>query len=154
MKDTSGLYGARSSKKATLQSSLESRLQVRLHKCGSILFPVIWKEKATPSGRRLCAVKPLRTRSKGNASISLPTLAAREGRDWSRAEILARLDKNDGVAKRICALSSQLRSSQEIVGLNPSFGAWMMTLPIEYHSCIATAMRSLRTSRQSSSSRR
>jgi hypothetical protein len=60
----------------------------------------------------------------------LPTLAAREWKDISRAEVLARLDRGDGVAKRICALSPRLRSSPEIVGLNPFFAEWLMGFPI------------------------
>ena len=59
----------------------------------------------------------------------LPTPAAREGRDWSKAKILARLDRGGCVARRICNLSSTLRLSEEIVGLNPCFAEWMMGYP-------------------------
>lgn len=65
----------------------------------------------------------------GGASGSLPTPAARESKDWSRARILADLDRGDGVAKRICALSPSLRQSEEIGGLDPSFAEWMMGFP-------------------------
>ena len=60
----------------------------------------------------------------------LPTLTAREWKDWSRAEVLARLDRGDGVAKRICKLSPLLHSASEIVGLNPSFAEWLAGFPI------------------------
>jgi hypothetical protein len=72
-------------------------------------------------------------------------LAAREGKDWSRAEVLARLDRGDGVAKRICALSSRLRLSKEIVGLNPLFAAAMMGYGPEWQACAPTEMRSTHT---------
>ena len=84
-----------------------------------------------------------------NGSIFLPTLAAREGKDWSRAEVLARLDRGDGVAKRICALSPFLRSSQEIVGLNPSFAGALMGFPPEWQTCAPTETRSTHGSRRS-----
>ena len=58
----------------------------------------------------------------------LPTPSAREGRDWSRAQILAGLDRGGCVARRICA--DAIPSSQEIVGLNPCFAEWMMGFPI------------------------
>lgn len=64
-----------------------------------------------------------------NASSLLPTLATREWKDASRGEVLARLDRGDGVAKRICALSQTLPSSAEIVGLHPSFAEWHMGFP-------------------------
>ena len=64
--------------------------------------------------------------------------------DSSRGEVLAGLDRGDGVAKRICALSPTLRSSQEVVGLNPSFAAWTMGLPAAWDACAPTATRSTR----------
>ena len=59
----------------------------------------------------------------------LPTVSAREGRDWSRWKILARLDKGDGVAKRICNKSTVTHSEDVIVGLNPCFAERMFHLP-------------------------
>ncbi|HZR75678.1 hypothetical protein, partial [Bradyrhizobium sp.] len=89
-----------------------------------------------------------------SVSTFLPTLAAREGKDWSRAEVLAKLDRGDGVAKRICALSPPLRSSKDVVGLNPSFAAAMMGFPPEWQLCAPTAMRSTHGSRRSLSPKR
>ncbi len=56
----------------------------------------------------------------------LPTLVASESRDRSRAEVLASMDNGGRVARRICSRSMTLRSSREIVGLNPCFGELMM----------------------------
>lgn len=59
----------------------------------------------------------------------LPTPAAREGRDWSRFSILAKLDKGDGVAKRICNKSTITPLNDPIVGLNPCFAEKMFDYP-------------------------
>ncbi len=48
---TFGLRGYLSSPSAALQSSLESRLMMRLDGVGSILFSLTWRRKATPAGR-------------------------------------------------------------------------------------------------------
>lgn len=63
---------------------------------------------------------PFRT---ATGSGLLPTLTAQEGRDWSKASILARLDKGGRVARRLC--SRLIPLCQDIVGLNPSFAEWM-----------------------------
>ena len=57
---TSGTYGRTGSGLSTtsaLQRSLASRLQARTGLGGSILYRLIWKERATPSGRRICALR-------------------------------------------------------------------------------------------------
>lgn len=72
----------------------------------------------------------------------LPTLAKSEKSDWSQARILADLDKGGRVARRICRLSQTIRSSQEKVGLNPSFAEWMTNLPIGHTELEPAVMRS------------
>jgi hypothetical protein len=60
----------------------------------------------------------------------LPTVSAREGKDWSRWEVLAKVDRGDGVAKRICNKSTLVPlQEKQIVGLNPSFAEWMFRYP-------------------------
>lgn len=59
----------------------------------------------------------------------LPTLPKTENKDFSKALILAKLDKGGRVARRICKWSS-LRHSEEQVGLNPSFAEAITGLPI------------------------
>lgn len=51
---TYGLIGIGSSKSASLQKSLESKLQARLPMAGSIQSLMIWKRKTTPSRRQYC----------------------------------------------------------------------------------------------------
>lgn len=90
------------------------------------------------------------SRSSGSGSTLLPSISAREHKDSSRAEVLARLDRGDGVAKRICALSQTLRSSPEIVGLSPSFAAWTMAIPVEWVLCMPSETPSMLKRRRSS----
>jgi hypothetical protein len=66
----SGRRGSVSSISIALQSFLASRLQALMASGGSILFRLTWKEQATPSGRRICALQAsvLRTFAKGSTS--------------------------------------------------------------------------------------
>jgi len=59
----------------------------------------------------------------------LPTLPATECKDFSRARILANLDKGGRVARRICSKSTLIHS-EEMVGLNPCFAEVMAGYPI------------------------
>ena len=70
----------------------------------------------------------------------LPTICAREGRDWSRSHILAKLDKGDGVAKRICSKSLTALSYLDPLGLHPCFGEWMMGFPVGWTDLRLAAM--------------
>ena len=57
---TSGTYGPRftgSSNSAALQSSLASRLQAKTALLGSTLYKLTWKDRATPSGRSIPALR-------------------------------------------------------------------------------------------------
>lgn len=54
---TSGPTGSTSLRSAALQSSLESRLRRKTASVGSILYRLTWKERVTPSGRPICALR-------------------------------------------------------------------------------------------------
>lgn len=57
---TSGTYGRTgtgSSNSAALQSSLANRLRAKTASVGSILYRLTWKDRATPSGRLICALR-------------------------------------------------------------------------------------------------
>lgn len=129
---TSGPNSGGSSGNADLQLRLESRLRARLDGRGSPLYKLTWKRWAIEAQPPICALRASVPRTFGSDSIGLPTVSAREGRDWSRARILASLDMGDGVAKRICNQSPVLRSSEEIVGLHPCFAAWEMGYPVAW----------------------
>ncbi len=128
-----------------LKCSVLSKPAVRQPFSASKLFPsnggtdqrVTLKVWVTPAGRKLNEELP-----NGDAeSIGLPTLTAREWKDWSRGEVLASMDRGDGVAKRICNLSPTLRSSPEIVGLSPLFALWMQGYPKEwFDAALSTAL--------------
>ncbi len=70
---TSGLHGSGSSKSAALQSSLESRLRALTASGGSTLFSLTWKERVTPAGRVICALRASVPRTSGNVCTSWPS---------------------------------------------------------------------------------
>lgn len=85
----------------------------------------------------------------------LPTLGASESKDFSRACVLAELGMRgyrDRVARILCANSPMLRSSPEIVGLHPSFAAWMMGFPLTWQNDVSapSVTRSSHKSQKSS----
>ena len=74
---TSGTYGPRgtiSSASAGLQSYLESRLRARPDSCGSTLYKLTWKARATPAGRAIFALRASARRTFGKGSDSPPTI--------------------------------------------------------------------------------
>lgn len=143
-----GQNGLDSLESVILQESLENKLRQRLDSIGSTLYNLTWKAKTTPLGKRYLEHQALANCTEDTDFFSLPTLAAREGKDWARASLLARLSRGDGVAKKICLKSQILRSSEQKVGLNPSFGRWMMTIPPEWELYMPTETRLSRRSQQ------
>jgi len=80
---TSGTYGRRSStssSSAALQSSLASRLQAATDSTGSTLYALTWKDRITPSGLRICALRASARRTSDSASTGWPTPAHRDYR--------------------------------------------------------------------------
>ena len=70
---TSGTYGppsSISSISAALTRSLESRLRQRTRSLGSTMYRLTWKERATPSGRSICALRASGRRTSDNDSSS------------------------------------------------------------------------------------
>ena len=74
---TSGRCGSGSSASAALQASLASRLAARMPYAGSTLYRMTWKERVTPSGRRICALRASahRTSDKGYSGWPATTAA-------------------------------------------------------------------------------
>jgi len=72
---TSGRTGTISSASADLQSSLESRLRARTASVGSTLYALTWKDRATPSGRLICALRASARRisDSGSGLLGWPT---------------------------------------------------------------------------------
>lgn len=78
---TSGTYGPRSSissRLATPRLSLESRLRARTALLGSTLFKLTWKERTTPSGRSISALRASVPRTSAKGFTSWPTPQAHD----------------------------------------------------------------------------
>lgn len=148
---TSGPPSSTSSASAGLQQCLENRLRERLQARGSTLYTLTWKGWTTPSGVCRSRQRALALRTSVIASIgSVPTPVASEGRDRSRPEVLARVDKGGRIGRWICARSSTARLHQDVVILNPSFAGWMMGFPVQWWECRLSATQSFRKPQQSS----
>jgi hypothetical protein len=70
---TSGPTGSGSSASAALTSCLANRLRAALASRGSTLFRLTWRERVTPSGRRIPALRASARRTSGSDSTSWPT---------------------------------------------------------------------------------
>ncbi len=83
---TSGTYGRTSTgllKTATLQSSLASRLRAKTDLVGSTLYKLTWKDRATPAGRSIPALRASARPISDSASIGWPTPTAHDYRSNS-----------------------------------------------------------------------
>ena len=86
---TSGTYGrtsTTSSSSAALQRSLESRLQALTASCGSTLYKLTWRQRATPSGRQICALRASALRTSDSGSTGWPTPTTRDWKDGSQCD--------------------------------------------------------------------
>lgn len=74
---TSGTYGRTgtiSFESAALQRSLASRLQARTASVGSTLYKLTWKERTTPAGRPIPALRASARRISAKGNGSVPTI--------------------------------------------------------------------------------
>lgn len=85
---TCGQHGTTSSKSASLQSSLESRLRAATQCLGSTLFKMTWKAWATPSGRSRSRLRAsvLRTSETGCTSWPTPVVNDAAGSDYAYSQ--------------------------------------------------------------------
>jgi hypothetical protein len=75
---TSGPISFGSSRSAVLQSSLANRLQAQLPLSGLTMYRLIWKVRATPLGRQICALRASAHRTSVNACTGWATPASHE----------------------------------------------------------------------------
>ena len=75
---TSGLTGSTSSNSADLQRSLENRLRRKTASVGSTLYKLTWKERTTPSGLSISALRASALRTSGKDFGSWPTPTTRD----------------------------------------------------------------------------
>jgi hypothetical protein len=80
MSGTSGRLGSNSSRSATLQRFLESKLRAKVGCNGSTLYALTWKLRATPSGLQICALRASGRRTSDSGFGSWPTPKAADGR--------------------------------------------------------------------------
>lgn len=88
---TSGIYGRRgsgSSSSAALQQYLASRLPALTRSSGSTLFNLTWKERVTPSGLRICALRASVPRTSGSGFGSRPTPTANDAIRFPAYEVM------------------------------------------------------------------
>ena len=78
---TYGLHGSGSLASARLTSSLANRLRPKTDWLGSTLFSLTWKERVTPAGRRIPALRASGRRTSGAGCTSWPTPQAIEQLD-------------------------------------------------------------------------
>ncbi len=103
---TSGTYGPRStisSESVALQSSLASRLRARTDLLGSTLYKLTWKERVTPAGRSIPALRASARRTSDSDCTGWPTPLARDWKDspgmvTERPDGRSRLDQLPRVA--------------------------------------------------------
>jgi len=95
--DTSGRRGYASSASAALRKSLASRLQARTVSAGPTLYKLTWKERTTPAGLSIPALRATARRTSGKGSVSQPTIfdlpavgwptPTTDAKDWSAAAV-------------------------------------------------------------------
>ena len=97
MSGTSGRTGITSSASASLQSYLASRLQAKTASAGSILYRLTWKQRDTPSLRKIYALRASARRTSDSASglSGWPTPIRQDASDSARTTTAAQKWKTD-----------------------------------------------------------
>ena len=152
---TSGLSGRGSSESAALQAFMESRLRQLLPTAGGMMWPMTWKEKATPLQRQYCQLVVSARLTKGTDSGLWQTPQTRDFRSGG-AERFTNPDRsknlNDMALWAMWPTSNGSPAQTESKGqLNPAFVCWLMGYSTEHLSSMVSAMQSFRKSRRRSS---
>ena len=95
----SGTYGRRSttlSKHSPLVSSLASKLRAKTDSLGSTLYKLTWKERVTPSGRSIYALRASARRISGNDSTGWATPVANDDNKSPEAHLVMKARMGGG----------------------------------------------------------
>ena len=95
-----GPHGTTSLSSAALQSSLESKLQARMPLSGGILFKLTWKQRTTPQGRRICALRASVPRTSDSDCGGWPTTGAGDEK-WRISTAAAAADRRMQSGKQV-----------------------------------------------------
>ncbi len=162
---TSGTYGPRfitSSESVRLESSLVNRLRVKTASLGSALFRLTWKQRDTPLGVSIFALRASVLRTSGKDYTSWPSpsssLGGKNERTLEGAEKEA---ERKGWNNDLCTAALSTASGKTQRGffaatastgqLNPALPRWLQGLPTAWESCADMVTRSVRRSRKASS---
>lgn len=112
---TSGPSSPISSESAALQSLLESRWRARMGSGGSTLYSLTWKERVTPAGRRILALRASAPRTSGSASTGAPwpTPTTRDWKDGGNPNVNVPLN---GLLGRVAWLAGWSTPRAQISG--------------------------------------
>jgi hypothetical protein len=84
MSGTCGPRGSNSLRSASLTASMVSRLRARTASLGSTLFTLTWKQRATPAGLSISALRASAPRTSGNDCGSWPTTTRMDAQSAAR----------------------------------------------------------------------